>query len=388
MDSRLLCDYVFSRGIDRVSGWLGDGAVSLVLAISQWQRTHDVSGDVAEIGVHHGKFFILLKNTCAPNETAFAIDVFRAQELNPDGSGKGDLEIFERNLALHTNNDNIKILQKDSLTLTPYDFRHQNKSPRVRLFSVDGSHTAGHTFNDLNIATSVLAPGGLVILDDYTNPAWPGVGEGFHKFMFQRSAEFAALAYGENKMLVCRAGDHSQLLRFIKDEVSPFARWSKAVTLHGRAAVALAMKPPDDTFDADLRLHRRLLPNSDIPCHLLAGWGRLEPRGAWTVSETAELELEFDEPIRELELVVHPYLPDPRRSRRMVVLLGERVLAEDAIAGPRSVIVKLPEKASERAMLVIQVEAPDRPADLGGTDRRKLGFFLSGIRVPKAAGDT
>ncbi len=40
---------------------------------------------------------------------------------------------------------------------------------------IDGDHSAGGVAADLNLAESVVASGGIVVLDDYGDPAWPGV---------------------------------------------------------------------------------------------------------------------------------------------------------------------------------------------------------------------
>lgn len=69
--------------------------------------------------------------------------------------------------------------------------------------------TADITASDMALAESVLCPGGLLILDDFFNEAWPGVAEGAarhlasgsglvpvaisgNKFIFTTSVEFAA----------------------------------------------------------------------------------------------------------------------------------------------------------------------------------------------------
>ena len=46
-------------------------------------------GGIAEIGVHHGKFYILLNQVVNPLDTSYAIDVFGMQHLNIDKSEIG-----------------------------------------------------------------------------------------------------------------------------------------------------------------------------------------------------------------------------------------------------------------------------------------------------------
>jgi hypothetical protein len=47
---------------------------------------------------------------------------------------------------------------------------------------VDGGHSRAETLHDLELSTSLLVPGGLVALDDYFNPEFPGVCEGAIEF--------------------------------------------------------------------------------------------------------------------------------------------------------------------------------------------------------------
>ena len=62
------------RGKFYVDGWLHSEAARTIPALVERQRTLGVSGGVAEIGVHHGKLFILLY--LLSREKAVAIDLF------------------------------------------------------------------------------------------------------------------------------------------------------------------------------------------------------------------------------------------------------------------------------------------------------------------------
>lgn len=148
MDTSRIAGYVLQDKLYRaVPGWLSDGAISAVIALAKWQDESNVLGDVAEIGVHHGKFFILLANLRRRHERAFAIDVFDDQHLNTDNSGRGDLSKFMENLRQYANEDGLSVVKKDSKTLTRADF-YSNRKGSIRLFSIDGSHTAEHTCSD------------------------------------------------------------------------------------------------------------------------------------------------------------------------------------------------------------------------------------------------
>jgi predicted O-methyltransferase YrrM len=42
---------------------------------------------------------------------------------------------------------------------------------------VDGDHSREGVLSDLQWAEKIIADGGIVVLDDYGDAAWPGVGE-------------------------------------------------------------------------------------------------------------------------------------------------------------------------------------------------------------------
>ena len=197
-------EYIVQGGHRRVEGWIEDEALSFLMLLNCHQMDRDVTGAIAEIGVHHGRLFIALSTMRRPNEYGVAADVFEDQELNPDCSGHGDYERFISNLESFGVRDRQAILKRDSLTLTGKEFIASAQGQQVRLFSVDGSHTANHTTNDLRIAADALTGEGVVILDDRFNPDWPGVQEGFFGFVSQYGSILAPFAYGNSKLYLCK----------------------------------------------------------------------------------------------------------------------------------------------------------------------------------------
>lgn len=166
-----------------VDGWLEPLAIVGIVALAQSQSERGITGSVAEIGVHHGRLFILLHLLSRPDEVGVAWDLFENQTENIDNSGSGDRAQFVRNLNRHgCATQRIKIVATNSLDLTPVSALATTEA-KVRLFSVDGGHTADITCHDLALAAAVSCNGGLVILDDCFNESWPGVSEGVSRYM-------------------------------------------------------------------------------------------------------------------------------------------------------------------------------------------------------------
>ena len=174
--------YYVDHGMKKVDGWLSRDAAELIRAVDAAQRDIGATGSVAEIGIHHGKLFILLALLRRPGEGALAVDLFEDQGSNIDGSGYGDRDAFEKALRLvGLSPDEITIVADSSLDLEP-EFVTSAVGP-IRLFSIDGGHTAEITRSDLILAERTIDPRGVVILDDVANSEWPGVVTGIAAYL-------------------------------------------------------------------------------------------------------------------------------------------------------------------------------------------------------------
>src|SRR5262249_1831572 len=145
MDSRV--KHYIRHGKFYVDGWLRTEAALVIAALSDRQHALGMRGGVAEIGVHHGKLFILLYVLGRAPEKAVAIDLFADQHLNVDLSGSGDLHKFRRNLARYGDDERLVLHQGNSLELGGADLVRLAGGP-PRFVSVDGGHTPGLTPHD------------------------------------------------------------------------------------------------------------------------------------------------------------------------------------------------------------------------------------------------
>ena len=195
------------RGYRKVGGWLFPYSARFIDGLLDLQLEADVRGAVGEIGVHHGKLFILLALGRRADEAAFAIDVFGDQHLNADGSGAGDRSIFLANTRrwLAAETGRLDVLQRSSLDVRPEEILE--RSGPVRMASIDGGHTEDCVINDLMLVQSVLAPKGVVILDDLFNEFWPEVSSGVARYLHDPAARLRPFAITPNKTYFTAAED-------------------------------------------------------------------------------------------------------------------------------------------------------------------------------------
>ena len=164
----------------------------LYLELDAVHESRGVRGALVEVGVFHGKSFMPLALLRQPDERCVAIDCFEDQSVNIDRSGEGDGVAFRENVDAtmrvccdgapdgggegDAREDWLAILEMDSTRLADdrAPLARAAGSP-VRLFSIDGCHTAEATAADLRVASNAMHPEGVVVLDDAFNPDWPGV---------------------------------------------------------------------------------------------------------------------------------------------------------------------------------------------------------------------
>ena len=192
----------WDRGFHQVEGWVEAGLLPYLKQVADLQDHWNVSGNVGEIGVHHGRLFIALAHLARDHERCVAIDIFSDQDKNIDGSGVGDLDQLKRNVATHAPSEGMTdFIQADTLALTLIDRQEiARRFGPFRLFSVDGGHTVEHVVNDLLFVQDMLSDGGVILADDYMNRYWPGVTEGICRFYERYSPRVKPFLLAHNKL--------------------------------------------------------------------------------------------------------------------------------------------------------------------------------------------
>lgn len=209
-------DRYLRRDMRRVRGWLNTLTAQVIAALGRYQTVLGVSGAVGEIGVHHGKLWLVLDHIAAPDEVRFAIDIFGLQDLNADRSGRGDLERFQRNRKLFgADSGRVELMTASSLDITGEQLLA--RVGKVRLFSVDGGHTSRCVINDLELAESVLCDDGVVALDDVFNEHWPGVMTGFCQYMQTGNRRLVPFCIVPGKVLLSGPSAADGYARFVRD---------------------------------------------------------------------------------------------------------------------------------------------------------------------------
>ena len=130
-----------------------------------------------------------------------AIDLFdELQEQNVSGSGGGSQRLVRAEHDGVLWRHRVRALHRGAvLTFRPADL-----GEKFSFCHIDGGHTARETCEDPDFSSRILLPGGLG-LDDYFNPAFPGVCEGAIKFWLAHQGTLMPIAAAFNKVLFQKA---------------------------------------------------------------------------------------------------------------------------------------------------------------------------------------
>lgn len=203
------------RHYDNVAGWLQIEVLRFTSLYADY-FLKDIDFDSLEIGVHHGKFIIGIENITPVQSRCLAIDLFEEQAKNVDLSGRGNLDIFKQHVQDYcTNPSRVQAISADSLDLDPRELGLN----KFGIVSIDGGHTARHTFSDLMIGARIMHPSGMVILDDILNQDWTGVVSGAVEFFgSDHSNRLVPFAIGCNKLFCCHFSIVNKVIQKFMDE--------------------------------------------------------------------------------------------------------------------------------------------------------------------------
>ncbi len=233
-----VADYL-SGPFTEIDGWCDPYLWQVLAPLHEAQEALGVSGPVAEIGVHHGKLLIGLMKTKGSPSGNLAIDAFDLQQFNIAGSGEGSIQMLQDNLArCGYRADALRLVRADSLTLGAADVPDlRADAPEGFTFvSVDGGHEVEYALSDIRLAMALAMPEGIILVDDFFAPDWPGVTEALARLYLHDRPQFVPLLAGYNKLLLChrshRQGFSRTLVQYIKDHLNTRVH-AKVVTLFG-----------------------------------------------------------------------------------------------------------------------------------------------------------
>lgn len=243
-------------------GFSFDGAL-FFFAYAELLARAGIAADTLEIGVHHGLSAIAVAALRGEGRRFVAVDLFEeGQSENRSASMSGERAVFLANLGrFHGNLSFTQVVAGNSMALEVADL-----GTEFSFVHVDGGHSAEETYHDVALAAGITLPGGLVAVDDYFNPAFPGVAEGAILYERDHPGVLTPIAIGFNKVLLQRTPAPFDLKAAFAHRWRDVQRWSATLWRSPVPLFGLRFAPYVDlerSAPGDLR-PRRLILRADL----------------------------------------------------------------------------------------------------------------------------
>jgi hypothetical protein len=175
VDTSISLDKYVHRSMKTVQGYLMTLDARLIAELLSYQHTKNIKGHLCEIGVHHGKLFLMLALARRAGERALAIDLFEDDSINANTRHAGrDRAFFANAKRLGIVLTQEEIFKTSSLDIEAPDILTRTTG-HIRFFSIDGGHLFRHVENDLRLAERTLTDEGIIAVDDFFNRGWADV---------------------------------------------------------------------------------------------------------------------------------------------------------------------------------------------------------------------
>jgi predicted O-methyltransferase YrrM len=188
-------DRYLETGYAAVPGMSSRFAAAICCGLLRMQTEMKVAGPVVEIGPFEGRFFIAIAHALAAGETALGIDLF-------DWPNPEVIDRFAANCVRHgLAPDSYVAWKADSRTMASAELLAKLGGRRPRFVHIDGEHSRAALTKDLELATAVLAPEGVIVLDDMLHPGYPTLMVAVHDYL-QRHPEMCVLCIIDRETVV------------------------------------------------------------------------------------------------------------------------------------------------------------------------------------------
>jgi len=184
---------------DSIEGMLSPFSMSVLDMLLCAQEDLGARGNILEIGTYRGKSAVILGSHLRDGERLTLVDIHRY--LDPTA-----IAPFEAATDfILTSSDNLRKALPD----------YSSKRKSFRFIHIDASHGYRETFNELAMAEQMVAPMGIISLDDFTNLNYSQNIAAIFKYLFTASKDLALFLVTDEKGYVCRKSDLDTYLSYV-----------------------------------------------------------------------------------------------------------------------------------------------------------------------------
>lgn len=196
----------------KVIGWYYPIDMIVMFYIAK-NAQENIKGDFCELGVAFGKSAIGLSHLKREEETLYLYDFFVSEKLSQENA----TSVIEK----YGNYKNIEWRIVDLYKLDKGDIVFENG---LRFLHIDSCHQHTTVLKDLRNFTPHIVENGVICIDDFNDPEYPGVNTAIAEFInSEEGKDWRIFAIGANKAYVCRKNYfdfyRNDLVRWIKKTV-------------------------------------------------------------------------------------------------------------------------------------------------------------------------
>jgi hypothetical protein len=174
-------------------------------ALLEFQEREHVRGHMLEIGVFKGRSASFSALFAGPEDHCWFLDI----AMDPGFRSAVQARLHKR----------AHFIERSSYDVGEDPDAHFTGIGEFRWIHIDGQHTATAVANDLTIADRLLAPQGLVTVDDFPSPTWPHVAAGVFRFLGENPGRLELVLTAYNKGYLARREAVAYYQRFVRAEL-------------------------------------------------------------------------------------------------------------------------------------------------------------------------
>lgn len=184
---------------ERIEGMLSPFSMAALDMLLSLQRELGAKGDVLEIGTYRGKSAALLGTHLRPSERLTLVDI--ADYLDPASVA-----------PFKAQTDFVLAPSSRLKSALP---NYSARCGTFRLIHIDASHGYEETFQELEMADELLAPLGIIAMDDFTNLNYSQNIAAIFKYLYTTSTKLMLFLVTDEKGYLCRKKDFNTFAELI-----------------------------------------------------------------------------------------------------------------------------------------------------------------------------
>jgi hypothetical protein len=161
--------------VSAIPGWFTPIDIALFRFFLGEQVRNGRRGDLAELGVYLGSSAVLIGSFQQPGETFTVVDLFGGGADGDNGAEARRLYRGLTQVAFEANYRGVHGGLPVVIKGPSREIRTQAAHGRHRFVHIDASHEHAQVVEDISTARDLLAPGGIVVVDDFRAEQFPGV---------------------------------------------------------------------------------------------------------------------------------------------------------------------------------------------------------------------